>query len=156
MRIIAALIACFTFISFSQAQEEYVNPVDGKRYIADWKTYEPKGGTTPQDGRVVNAGVRLLNTQDEFSKNITVKELSKLIGYAQELLNEVSSEYQEGGEILLQITLSKDAAPKFDMSYQGEIQKGMLQAFYDGLSSIELNTSQSSVALQVHFQVKNA
>jgi len=138
------------------AQEKYVNPVDGNTYVADWKTYEPKDGFSAQTGRVINAGARLLNTQDEFSKNVTVNDLSKLIGYAQDLLARISSEYDEGGEILLQITLSNEATPKFELSYQGEFKKELLQAFHDGLSSIELKTKESVVALQVHFRVKNA
>ncbi|MET0026743.1 MAG: hypothetical protein ABW101_03835 [Candidatus Thiodiazotropha sp.] len=152
-------ITTFSLILATQfvfAQDVYVNPVDGKSYIADWKTYHPEGGVKEQKGRVVNTGVRFLNTQADFEKNVTVEQLSKLIGFIQHVLTKQTESYSEGGEILLQIELSNTDSPKFKMSYQGELKQELLQKFYDSLSVIELKTKLSVVNCQVHFLVKNA
>lgn len=154
MRIIVVLLSFYC--QLLAAQEEYSNPIDGKTYVADWKTYQPDGGVKPQDGRVINAGVRLLSTQADFEKNTTAEDLVKLIGFIQEILTKESQGYKGSGEILLQIELRKEDNPKFEMSYQGELTEDYLQRFYDALESIEYKTQQSSVTLQVHFVVKNA
>jgi hypothetical protein len=150
------LVALYVFAPMAVSQEAtYANPVDGKTYTADWKTYVPKSGVAEQTGRVVNSGVRLLSSQADFERNTTAQELAKLISYIQELLSRDAEGFREGGEILLDVSLSKDAKPQFKMSYQGDLQKEFLQRFYDSLSDIDLQTKQSTVALQVHFVVKS-
>lgn len=138
------------------AQEEYANPVDGRTYVTDWKTYQSDGGVKPQDGRVINSGIRFLSTQADFEKNTTAEDLAKLIGFIQEALTKESEGYKGSGEVVLQIELRKEDNPEFKMSYQGELTQDYLQRFYDALESIEYKTQQSSVTLQVHFVVKNA
>ncbi|WP_462170604.1 hypothetical protein [Pseudoalteromonas xiamenensis] len=155
MRIIIVLLLSFCS-QLLAAQEEYTNPVDGKTYVADWKTYQPDGGVKPKDERVINSGVRLLSAQSDFEKNTTAEDLAKLIGFIQKVLTKESLGYKGGGEILLQIELRKEHNPEFKMSYQGELTEDYLQRFYDALESIDYKTQQSSVTLQVHFVVKNA
>jgi len=140
----------------ASAQDEYVNPIDGKVYVADWKTYKPEGGVKPQDGRVINAGVKLLSSQEDFEKNTTAEELAKLIGFIQEALEKESSGNRGSGEILLQIEIRNQEEPDFKMSYQGELTEVYLQRFYEALNTIKYRTKVSSVTLQVHFVVKNA
>jgi hypothetical protein len=151
-----AIITISLVTQLAIAQSEYINPVDGRTYIADWKTYHPEGGVKEQKGRVVNTGVRLLNTQADFEKNVTVSELAKLIGFIQHVLTKEVESYKDGGEILLQIELSNAVNPRFKMSYQGDLKQELLQKFYDSLSVIELKTKVNVVNLQVHFLVKNA
>ena len=136
--------------------EAYENPVDRKSYVADWKLYRPNKMIADQNGKVTNSGIRLLNTQNEFEKNITVDELAKLIGYIKERLAEKSQKYHEGGEIVLQITLNKEKNPEFKMSYQGNLGNELLQSFYDSLAGIELKTKQSSVTFQINFVMKQS
>lgn len=147
------MAACSQVIA---SEDEYTNPVDGKTYVADWKTYQPKDGVKPPDGRVINSGVRLLSTQADFERNTTAEDLAKLIGFIQDSLEEQTEGYEDGGEILLQIELHKENNPEFKMSYRGEISEKYLQGFYNSLESIEFRTQQSTVTLQVHFVVKNA
>jgi hypothetical protein len=149
-------IALLAFAGVAISQGAYKNPVDGKIYIADWKTYQPKGDGVAHKGRVMNAGVRLLNSQDDFEQNTTAQELAKLIGYIQENLTKQAEISSEGGEVLLQITLSKETRPQFKMSFQGSLKQELLQRFYDSLSAIDLKTKKDTVTLQVHFVVKNA
>lgn len=149
-------IALGVFANFACSQEAYKNPIDGKTYIADWKTYGPKGGVAEKKGRVINSGVRLLSMQSDFERNTTAQELAKLISYIQEILAHRVEPYKEGGEILLQVSLSKENKPEFKMSIQGDLKQEFLQRFYDSLAGIELKTKQSTVTLQVHFVVKNA
>ncbi len=150
------IIALTLAAQLGLAQEEYVNPADGKTYIADWKTYYPEGGVNEQKGRVVNTGVRLLCSQSDFEKNVTLEEVAKLIGFIQLALTKEAESYKESGEILLQIELSNTSNPDFKMSYQGYLKQELLQKFYDSLSVIELKTKLSVVNLLVHFSVKNA
>jgi hypothetical protein len=159
MRKIMRIVLFFALWIFSRvvfAQEEYANPVDGKIYVADWKTYQPEAGVKPQSGRIKNAGVRLLSTQAEFEKNTTAEELVKLIGFIQEALTKESEGRKESGEILLQIELRKQEQPNFKMSYQGELTEEHLQRFYDALKAIEYTTKESAVTLQVHFIIIDA
>jgi len=155
MRIIIILLLA-TCSNMLAAEEEYANPVDGKTYVADWKTYQPKGGVKPQDGRVINSGVRLLSTQADFEVNTTAGDLAKLIGFVQESLAKETEGYKGSGEIILHIELRKEDNPDFKMSYQGELTEDYLQRFYNSLESIEFKTPKSTVTLQVHFVVKNA
>ncbi len=138
------------------AQEAYVNPIDGKAYIADWKVYKPEGKAETQKGRVVNAGVRLLNTQEDFKRNATVEDLAKLISYTHDMLAKEVGPTKEPGQIMLQISLNKDKSPDFEMSYQGNLNPDMLQRFYSNLEKIEFNTKESTVTLEVHFIIKSA
>lgn len=140
--------------SITNAQEPYVNPVDGKTYIADWKTYKAEGKTNQKEGRVSNLSVRLLSTQDDFSRNVSIEELAKLINYTQDLLLIAVKSYKEPGEILLQISLNRDKQPEFKISYQGKLDSKMLKQFFSSLKKIELKTKESTVTLQVHFNIK--
>ncbi|HEY0683867.1 MAG TPA: hypothetical protein VGD45_16160 [Steroidobacter sp.] len=127
-----------------------------KHGSVNWKTYLPEGGIVDQKGRVTNAGVRLLSSQADFERNTTVQDLARLIGYIQEVLTRAAEPFKEGGEILLQVSLSKDAEPAFEMSFQGDLTTELLQRFYDSLSEIDARAEQSTVALQIHFVIKNA
>ena len=134
--------------------EEYVNPVDGKTYVADWKTYTPKGKIVKKEGRVKNGGIRLLNTQDEFEVNTTVDDLVKMIGYIEDSLRDVVGTTDGIGEIYLQISLNHDKNPEFKMSYSGELSKLILQKFYDRLGHIDVISKKETVKLQIHLIVE--
>jgi hypothetical protein len=155
MRLII-IVALLLTASFVSAQTEYKNPVDGKTYKADWKTYQPEGGVKAQDGRVVNTGVRLLSTQDEYEKNTSAEEIAKLVRRMQEVLAEKASEYPESGEMLVQIELSNTSNPKFKMSHKGSLKQEYLQIVYETLSKIQFKTKISTVSLQVSFLVKGS
>lgn len=159
MRIIMRIIMFIALWMFSWeafAQKEYANPIDGKIYVSDWKPYQPEAGVKHQLGRIKNAGVRLLSTQEDFSKNTTVEELAKLIGFIQEVLIKETEGLEEGGEILLQIELRKHDHAEFKMSYQGKLTEEYLQRVYDAMKTVEYNTKVSTVTLQVHFVVSEA
>jgi hypothetical protein len=94
-------IALSLATQFAYSLEEYANPVDRKVYVADWKTYQSNGNTKEHVDRVINSGVRLLSTQQDFDKNTTPNELAKLLGFIQEVLTKESEKYNEGGEIRL-------------------------------------------------------
>lgn len=154
MRIL--LILCLTvFSSGAWAQEVYHNPVDGKDYVADqWETYTPEGGVRESDSRVKNAGVRLLNSQQDISKNTTASELASLIKEIEALLTKSVAESEFGGEILLQVAMHKDKPPTYQMSYNGELQNDMLKDFYNALQQLKaVNSKESSINFLVHFVI---
>jgi|GEM_PF-3071486 len=137
------------------AQEAYVNPIDGKKYIADWKTYKPQNKSEKPKGRVENAGIVLLSTQEDIGRNASVKDIVKLINFAKEQLTIAIEPTKETGAVLLQISLNKDKKPKFDISHQGSITQDTLQRFYNSLGTIDLTTKEKTVTLQVAFKVND-
>jgi len=148
-----ALALAFGSVS---AAEPYRNPIDGALYVADWKTYVPANGVDNKKGRVVNSGVRLLNSESDFERNTTAQELAKLIGYIHEVLAKHAAHHKEAGEILVQVELAKTGKPNFKMSFQGNVKRELLETFYKSLGSIDFNTRQSTVSLQAHFVLKDA
>ena len=156
MKSLPILFAMTIALGSVNAAEPYRNPVDGVVYVAELKTYVPANGVDNKKGRVVNSGIRLLNSQSDFEANTTAKELAKLIGYIHEVLAQHAAQHKETGEILVQIELAKSGKPKFKMSFQGNVQRELLEKFYKSLGSIEFNTRQSTVSLQAHFVLKDA
>lgn len=156
MKNIAVALSLAALSNIAVAGDAYRNPVDGKTYIADWKTYTPEGGIRNQSARVTNAGIRLLNTQEDFERNTSAPELVKLVGFIHETLAQYAQQYDEGGEILLHITLNQEGKPQFKMSFQGNLRQAFLEQFYKSLSVIEFHTKKETVTLQVHFVVKNS
>ncbi|MDK2126221.1 hypothetical protein [Parachitinimonas caeni] len=156
MKNLPILFAMTIVLGSVNAAEPYRNPVDGAVYVADWKTYIPANGVDNKKGRVVNSGIRLLNSQADFEANTTPKELAKLIGYIHEVLAQHAVQHKATGEILVQIELTKSGKPNFKMSFQGNVQRALLEKFYKSLGSIEFNTRQSTVSLQAHFVLKDA
>lgn len=139
-----------------KAAEPHLNFGDSIVDKVDWKTYVPERGVDNKKGRVVISEIRLLNSQSEFGANTTATELAKLIGYIHEVLSQNVAHHKETGEILLQIELAKNGKPNFKISFQGNVQQELLEEFYKSLSSIEFNTKQATISLQVHFVLIDA
>lgn len=155
MRVLIILLSCLS-IEMVLAQEHYVNPIDGHKYIADWETYTAAGTNTASDGRVEIEEIRFLNTQAEFEKNTSAKELANLIGYILFILSNESKRYNAGGEVLLQIEIKQNSKPQFTMNYRGDLQREHLKGFYDALSSIEIKSKAKPLKFLIHFRVKDA
>jgi hypothetical protein len=152
MRILLILIFA-TNASYSQS--EFYNPIDGKTYIGDWKKYG-SSDEAREDGRVINLGVRLMNTDCDLKKNITAEEIASLVTSVQSIFTEKVEGHNEGGEVLIQITLNRETKPVFEMSYQGDLQGEYLQKSRDSLSALEYKTRENSITLQVHLKIRNA
>lgn len=150
------ILLCLLIVQSAYAQEAYQNPVDGKVYVSNWKTYKPASNNAETVSRVKNSGVRLLSLEEEFEKNTSATELARIIGYAQESLEYASKGRPESGEILLQVTLSKEELPELKFSFRGNLTEKVLQSFKDRCSEINLKTKVSSVSFQVHFVVAGA
>ena len=135
--------------------QSYQNPVDGKVYEADWESYTPETAVKAEEGQVFNKGVRLLSTQDDFSKNINVTELSNYIKKIEEQLIEVRKIKIETGEIMLQVELSKTTQPKFSLAHQGDLTQDFLQQFHDKINKLkDYRTLIDKVSFQIEFSVK--
>jgi hypothetical protein len=148
----ALLAVCF----MADAEEVYNNPVDGKKYIADWKQYLPEGPVVEQKGRVINNGVRLLTAETEIGNNVSVNELVSLIKKIEETLVRETNPYKESGELMVQVALSKESNPVFTIAFQGKLNEKLLQSIYEKLKLIKLNTKRKPFSLQVQFIIKAA
>ena len=155
MRALTLLISLL-ISSVSYAQSEYYNPIDGKTYVGDWKKYESENGTKEEKGRVINLGVRLMNTDADLRKNITAEGIASLVRSIEGIFTENVKDYNDAGEVLIQVTVDKNTEPDFKISFQGELKKEYLQKSKDALSTLEYQTKESSITFQVHLKIKNA
>ncbi len=137
-------------------EEAYDNPIDGKTYVADWKTYEPEGGVSGQEGTVSNVGIRFLSPEEQLSKNVNVTRLSGYVLNIESQLENLRKEKVVSGKILLQIELSKSNPPKYSISHQGKIDKDFLQQLHDKLSALEdYRTLVDEIQFQIEFSIKD-
>lgn len=150
-------LICFFCVGASlYAEEQYYNPIDKKTYTADWKTYQPSNKTTDNIAtRVVNKGVRLLNTQEEFDSNITVKNLSNFIISVQNVISKVIEPKKDFGLLLVEIQISPKEPPIYKLANQGDIKKDTLQEIYDNLMNLnQIRSEKSSIKFQVTFAIQ--
>jgi len=155
MKTIVILILCLVTQS-TYANDEYYNPIDGKTYIGDWKKYGSEKKTDRESGRVVNLGVRLMNTDADLKRNTTAQEIAKLVQEIEQIFMENVDGYNEEGEILVQVTLGTSNVPSFEMSYKGDLNKDYLQKSKDAFSNLKYQTKESEITLQVHLKIRNA
>lgn len=141
---------------FKRNERKYHNPIDNKIYESDWKEYTPQGKESPKDGIVVNDGIRLLNTEQEFSDNVNIEELGEYIKEIERHLEKTAQNYEESGIILLQITLSKIGETGFEIAHQGDLGDDFLQDFYDKLTLLKAyNSMLESIKFQINFTINN-
>lgn len=155
------LIAIFTSV-FSVFSEEstYVSPADesGNGYRADWKTYTPKDGIKPPSSHLKSNGVRLLDEQDKFGRNIDVKDLAGFVKKMDAILEASSASFPVGTKLLVQISIHAKDDPSFKIAYQGEISKQQLQDMYDSLGkNLRVSTKSETLKFECEYEIiKNA
>ncbi len=155
LRLLIGLILSMV-ISEVSAGEEYKNPVDGKTYVTEeWKTYHPKNPHKKTEKRVMNSGIRLLTTEDEIDRNLTVDQLAGYIKAIEEQANITIKGIESSGIVLLQASLNPGAVAEYQMSFQGDLSQEYLQKFYDALQKLNFpKVRVSNVSFQVEFIVK--
>ncbi|MEY8688749.1 MAG: hypothetical protein AB9M53_02560 [Leptothrix sp. (in: b-proteobacteria)] len=133
----------------------YKDPVGGAEYRAEWRTYQPKDGVKERAGFVQVASIRLLSTQEEFEKNVSVQSLSEFMEATQaNIALSVGAPLTEF-QLLVNTTLSKDADPTFEFASQGEVTKAQLQKIHEGLLRMKgFNTKSTTLKYQVHYIIK--
>jgi len=146
---------------FGSTQEtmdkEYHNPLDGKTYVAEWNEYLPKTPRKELKIRVEMTNVRLLTSQDEIAKNISVDDLANFIKKIEASINTSINGAKANGEILLQVSLIFNAIPKYKIGHKGNIADSVLQDIYNQLleESYPL-LKNGKVVFQIHFKVNPA
>jgi len=137
------------------AEEGYYNPVDGKTYIADWEKYSPATKAAPAATRVVNNGVRLLNTQEEFNRNIGVQELAAFIKSIVATVEQVVAMKEDSGVLLIEAEILPKKSPTYRLAHQGNISQDTLQEIHDALNNLsETKSKESSIKLQVNLSIQ--
>jgi len=137
-------------------ESTYQNPVDGSKYKADWKTYQPQGGIIDQSHRVVEMkNTRLLSTQQAFSNNVTIKELAEFVKDTQTNIENSIGTPSSNFELLVETTLTKDKAPEFKIASQGTVSTETLQKIYDGFKKLkDFRSKEDPLKYQVLYEIK--
>ena len=153
--IILIIISALLSPAFSE-ESTYVSPAEknGKGYRADWETYTPKGGVKPPTSHLKNNGIRLLDDQDKFGRNVDVTELAKFVKQMNSILEENSGSFPVGTKLLVQISIHSKKNPSFKIAYQGEITKEQLQAIYDNLGKkLKFTTKSETVKFECEYEI---
>lgn len=132
----------------------YQNPVDGKAYTADWKTYKPQHGEAlPENPKVQVAGVRLLNRQDEFAQYTSVDDL---VAYLKQVNHIASTVFADSGikaEVMAQFE-SSPGKTALKLASQGGVPDKLMQAFYEQVNALPpLRVSSSILQYQVEYHI---
>ncbi len=134
----------------------YENPVDGKEYTADWETYEPETPKNDFDARVAIENVRLLTSQEDLAKRITVESLATYIESLEADLLGLAVGSDDSGKVLLQVELGPEQAPVHQLAYEGSVSTDLLQAYYERISERkEVPTVLGVVSFQLFMVVRD-
>ena len=138
----------------------YHSPIDGRDYTADWHTYTPDpkkakdGHTNAVSGSVHLENIRLLNTQEDFGRNVAVDELTKFIGKEAPAVDGALGGTNEAFNLLIKTTLSKDKRPVFTMASSKDAPQDVLQRVYDRLNALpDYRTKADEVSYEVQYRI---
>ena len=135
--------------------DTYKDPIDGREYRAEWRTYQPKDGVKESDGPVNLLSSRLLSTQQEFDNNVSLETLSEFMKATQANIEKHIGTPSTEFELLINTTLFLDKDPEFEIASQGEVTKEQLQKIHDGLAKMKgLKTKSGALKYQAHYKVK--
>jgi hypothetical protein len=136
--------------------ERYDNPVDGRTYVAPggWQTYKPQGGAAQPAAQQKTrlAGVRLLSSQSDFESSVGTQALATYIRQIEKHAAGIFGS-SKSGTVLVQIN-SAPQSQDVKLASQGEIDRVLMQKFYDALMKMErLNVRNKPVAFQVQIAI---
>lgn len=153
-KFLVMLFFCIFLISVN-AQETYVNPVDGKSYIADsWMVHKPQTQKPQQTGPIQMSGMVLLTEEHVIENNLNIHDLVAFIDRVK-LAVEQTSSTNEDGELLLQFELNSSENFNLRMSYAGELSDTFLKSIFDGVKKVEsINTNSEVIRFQIKFVVR--
>ncbi|HTR40863.1 MAG TPA: hypothetical protein VMH87_04545 [Pseudomonadales bacterium] len=147
----------FGFIATAVADEtNYQSPIDGKSYQADWRTYHPMNPPEikASTNRVQNQGIRLLSTQEQFSRSINVSELADFIRKTEHAIDSSLGATNNAFELVVQTTLTKDKKPFFEMASKGDVSQEMLQRIYDNFGRLpDYRSREDDLKYEVRFMI---
>jgi hypothetical protein len=158
--ILTVSLGCLVYATIA-GETNYHSPIDGQSYRADWHTYYPSNSpatnsaaTNAPVSRVQNQGIRLLSTQDEFSRGIDVTELAGFIRKTGEAIDRSLEVTNDSFELLVQTQLSKDTRPSFKIASQGNISQAMLQRIYDAFGRLpDYRSRDGELRYEVRFTI---
>lgn len=143
------------FIISVSAQETYLNPVDGKGYVADsWTVHKPQVQKPQQNDQIQMSGMVLLTEEHVIENNLKIHDLVAFIDQVKIAIEQTSS-MNEQGELLLQFELNSSANFNLRMSYAGELSDTFLKSIFDDVKKVEsINTHTDVVTFQIKFIVR--
>ncbi|NRA37116.1 MAG: hypothetical protein HRU15_03165 [Planctomycetes bacterium] len=118
--------------------KNYENSVDGKTYVAEggWKTYESQNPKAITKDKIHLESMRLLTSENEIVKFITISDLSAFVKIAESIVQESGDNLLGPGKLLVQFDCSKDVN-RVKLAQKGEAQGEQLQPIYDALSKMD-------------------
>ena len=155
-KLLVILFFCIFLISVN-AQETYVNPVDGKSYTADsWMIHKPQTQEPQQTGPIQMSGMVLLTEEHVIENNLNIHDLVAFIDRVKLAVEQISSTNEEG-ELLLQFELNSSENFNLKMSYAGDLSDTFLKSIFDGAKKVEsINTKTELVRFQIKFSVRGS
>ncbi|WP_435008730.1 hypothetical protein P12x_000002 [Tundrisphaera lichenicola] len=138
------------------ANEPYLNPVDGKTYVAPggWKTHQPETRRPDEPGKKVKVeNVRLLTSEADISIRTSVSDLATFLREAERLADETLGKSGRQFQVIAQFKCNP-AGQQVELSYQGDATKELLQAYFDALEAAgKLPVKGGEVAFQIELTV---
>jgi hypothetical protein len=150
-----AVAGAAVLLSRGRTRTTYLNPVDGKQYVGDWRWYQPQ---TPhgQVGRALQHVV-LLGDQGAFEREIGVDSLGALCKRIESTVTETVSDGDPTYDLTIEITLRPDGHPAFQLATRGNPRNEQLQRLYDALTALSpVNTRSVELKFQMVFRVGRA
>jgi hypothetical protein len=142
-------------ILFKNRLTSYWNPIDSKGYVAHWETYRPENRRA-QSGRTKLAHIRLLNEQESLVQNFGVERMVAFCNDIEAVIRQFGDSATWESELLLEVTLSHERPPVFQLADRGLIPQDQLQAIYNALMKLtDRRSSGKELKFQMLFQVSD-
>lgn len=146
-----ATLAAQEFKFRSGTETIYENPIDGKSYSADWKTYAPATPAKQPDDGIKAGPIRLLTEDALFQKNVSTEALVEFIKETEKQVRS-APKAEANFELLIQVTLLPTEKPEIRMSSKGKAPKEVLQAVHDSLQKVpDLRSKADPLPFQMQF-----
>jgi hypothetical protein len=153
---VTLLIIFGSIFTASADETNYQSSFDGTSYRADWHTYYPTNPpvTNVSTNRVQKQGIRLLSTQEEFSRSIDVSELADFIRKTEHAIDSSLGATNDAFELVVQTSLTKDKKPFFEIASKGNVSQDVLQKIYDSLGRLpDYRSRKDNLKYEVQFTI---
>jgi hypothetical protein len=152
------LLAIAGFWLRRSGKTTYQSPVDEKGYEAHWRTYKPTNVPEETDAatnRVQKQEVRLLSTQEEFSRSIDASELADFIRKTESEIESSLGGTNEAFELVIQTQLTKDKKPSFEMASKGNVSEDLLQRISDSFQKLpDYRSQKDDLKYEIRFTIR--
>jgi hypothetical protein len=140
--------------SAAVAESEYLNPVDGKTYVAPggFKTYQPEVPRNTLGQRISTIGVILLTSQADLQERTSVQDLSVFLKSVEAKAYEVLARNKSAMVVLVQFNCAPGKCA-VKLASQGEAESATLQKLYAVLAGVPALRTSGEAIFQLQIRV---